>query len=321
MSFLDDLLSNPSGASFSTEQSPQGAMLQQLIGSPQQVQTQPPEQAVQQPAGVVNPDPMVVTGDSFKPTHRNWFGRLADALAGKPIYENRMRERDLTNAMQGFQDDPLRSIARIAKIPGMADDAYKMYEQYGTDQERNESRNIRDAAKMDMMWTRLGSMAGASNEKNYPAMHEQMLRYIDTWGLPDAQTQKFKEAIPDTWDPDRLASLTEGAIKPGDQQKIAIQQQGADTRANAATNLQRYRVERLKQMGQAETDKNTRFQQSQAARPKAQSVMTKYGPGIIGKSGNTMIVVRGGKHYGYMKSGVNHDGSINWTPAGEVNIK
>jgi hypothetical protein len=322
MSLLDDLLSNPSGINYSLQQTPQGNALQQLV-APTQVQTQAPEQAVNdQPAPVNNPDPMVVTGSHpFQPVHRNFWGRLGDALAGHPIYEQRMRDRDLTAAMQGYDpSNPLPTIARIAKIPGMADDAYKMYDQVQTDQERDEARNVRNSAKMDMMWTRLGSMAAASNQNNYPAMREQMLRYIDTWNLPDAQAQRFKSAVPDTWDPDQLASLTEGAIKPGDQQKIAIQQQGVDVRKTAAQRLDDYRQSRLKQLGQQEQDRQGRFNATHpnAAAPGQSTVInTPYGPGIPGKSGRTLLVPHDGKYFGFVKVGINPDGSTRWHPVGE----
>lgn len=306
-----------------------GGLLDKLLAMPTSS-----DSAVQSPtpimaSGGAPGDNLPPVGDLWKPTHRNLLGRIADAMimahGGKPVYEERMKERDLTSAMQGFDpNNPTPTIQRIAQIPGMADQAYKMYEQYGTDQERNQSRGIRDAAKKDLITQRLSGIAAITTPKNFDASRQFMLDYIKRWGEnPDDYD------IPSSYDKDKLDFLSNGAISAKDQQAQAAREQALALRGQAIDNTDQYRQARLGQIDTAEGDRNSRFQQGQAGvqdrfntnqarlvgKGSHQTLMTKYGPGILSPDGNQMIVTnpkQGGRQYGYVKAG------DQWVPVGET---
>lgn len=267
-------------------------------------------------------DPVVIQGDNWHPSSPGWLGKALDTLlmmkGRQPVFQQRKAMHDLNSVMPDFNSDPEQTIKRVAQIPGMADDAFRMRQQYENDQEKNESRNLRDAQKMDIVWNRIGAMAGSATEKNYDFTKKLMRDYITRWRLnPD----DFD--IPETYDRDKLDALSDGAISAKDQAAQALRSKQVDS-------LTEYRLRRLEQFDTQEAGRNSRFQQREegvqdryenpVARPTAQKpaprpTMTKYGPALISPDGNQMIVTNpkmGGRQYGYIRVG------NNWVPVGET---
>lgn len=204
--------------------------------------------------------------DTWKPTHRNILGRIADAMlighGQQPVYEKRMQQRDMESAMRDYDPgNPVPTIKRIAQIPGMADQAMKLYEQNDTDKERNQSRNIRDAAKKDLINQRIGGIAGIANEKNFPDARQLMIDTVKRWGEnPDDYD------IPDSYNKDKLDLLSGGTITAKDQQAQAAREQAITLRGQAIQNIEDYRKARLGQFDTQEAGRNTRFEEGEAGK-------------------------------------------------------
>jgi hypothetical protein len=264
------------------------------------VPVQPPQPAIAPAPN--SPNDIIIQGDDWQPTHRNLFGRIADALAGHPIYENRMRERDMVSAMQGFANDPLTSIRRIARIPGMADDAYRMYQKYQADQDTAEYKRVQTADKQAKAHMIIGAMLGAPgvNADNYAEVLDRAKEYARSYEI-DPETLR----LPETYDQNKIAAFAYGTVPFAQQKALEIRQGNAKS-------ADEYRKERIQlgKTGQAATE--SRFERSQSAiqgrfntnqqrltqnhqdaqkakaEVKPRAVNTKYGPGEV--VGNRMKV-------------------------------
>jgi hypothetical protein len=145
--------------------------------------------------------------DAWAPTKRNWLGKLADGIlrasGEKPIYEGRMQERDMKEAMQGFTQDPLETIRRIAKFnPQMALELKEKYDD-NTRQQGNLDRQNKlfDFKVEEAIADRVANAMGRATPETWGAMREQMLNYAKRrgvelpYGIPEAYDQNAIDFI------------------------------------------------------------------------------------------------------------------------------
>lgn len=263
---------------------------------------------------------------AFEQTHRNWLGRLADAVniayGNGQIYENRMRERDATRAMSGYATDPMAAINNLSQVPGMQETAAKLYDSVDDNRRQDEQvkrmSGLYDLKKDEYVYNRVASMMGGANEKNWSGLRSVALDLGNRYGVD------VSNIVPESYDPDSIPYIQAGAIKPADQEKLketaGYHAATIDTRKRGQDLTATYRQQRNAEDVRHHTVMENKPPRGAQPKPQPTSVMTKYGPAIISKDGTKMVVTREGKHYGYVKTG-NANGKINWTPVGEVKIK
>lgn len=262
-------------------------------------------------------DPITIQGDPWHPVHRNVLGRIADALAGKPIYEQRMRDRDMQDAMSVWDpENPQATIRRIAQIPGMAGTAINMAEKFGDEKDKEDARAIRNSAKEMVIGDRLGAMAGAATPQNWGAMRQQMVNMLNVWGKKPEDYD-----IPQNFDQNWADSMSKGAISAANQARLAQQKQ---------MDLQRYslQTQRLSLQRQEEADRNNHFDINQQNRTTKNAKPFSYadpdfvqkagGPAIISGDRMHMVVTKpDGTEWGFQNAG-DSNGRTNWIPLGET---
>lgn len=286
-------------------------------------------------AGMDDETPISIVGDGWKPHKPTLLGSLADAYLAskgmKPAFADQRDEANLQEAMQGFTGDPMKAIKRIAQIRGHASDAFSMYDKVEDNRRADDSAQSLQESRQDKYLTRMGGLLRSIQGSNDP-------NAAYTSSMPILKTLASRAGVndlPDNWDENYANTFISSSISPEDQVRMDALAEYRKTRgarddrrlnitedhynteeAQAAAN----EAGRNNRAATSEQGRNARFQ----ARPSAKSTsstMTKYGPGMINKDGNKMVVVNNGKHYGYVKTGVNPDGTINWTPIGEVKLK
>jgi hypothetical protein len=242
--------------------------------------------------------------DSWHPHEATILGKLADAFLQSrgmaPAFTQRVNEQNIHEAIGDFASDPLRAISRLAQIPGQELNAIKLYQQYQNSAATNESKAIRDSAKKDLIYNRVGAMLQASNAQTYPAMKKQVENYVrNVWNMDPAELQ-----LPDEYDPAQISAITMGAIKPGDvmkeEGKNARQDKSLSLREQQQQELMKYRQQVLGLRQQQLNDANARAAASRQAyqdrfnqlHPKTKIVQTPNGEmelspsGVTGRIGN-----------------------------------
>jgi hypothetical protein len=197
-----------------------------------------------------SPQEIVVQGDPFKPKKRSIWGVLGDAIllhSGHkgPFFADRKREQNLRRAMEGFAQGPVAAIQRVSRIPGMADEAWKMYGQH------------RDDERGDMAQQRLLGKDQFSIQQKAAGILGQVKEDGSNYGPVRAlyngimRRNKIDFELPEEFDPELLGGLFSGAISPDKQQ------------------LNDYRQSRLEQMDRGldirETQGNRRLDQADTA--------------------------------------------------------
>jgi len=172
---------------------------------------------------------------ALKPTKRNLLGKIADgvlmAYGQKPVYEGRMRERDLQNAMEGFTQDPLNAIRRIGQIPGQQGAAWNLYNQNQDNVRGDVGAESLAETRRAKFYPRIGGLLHAIQKAKDPAAAYQnalpMLRKLQ-------ERAGDTEGLPETYDPEAVSNYIGMNIDPEDQ----IKQEALDA----------YRSQRLGQM-------------------------------------------------------------------------
>lgn len=218
---------------------------------------------------VVSHDDIAVEGDRWKPHKTTFLGTAADILLGAPVFTNKNKRDNLISAMQGFTDNPLRSIRRVAKLN--PDAAWTMYNQYHDNQIQDVIQKRAD--DNETLQRGLG-LLGAANEKNYPVVKQRIEQY---WANKHYTSDM---PLPDTYDPEAIQGYREGAMKAKEQLDFENQRDYRKTRLDqfqqeilnnreykgvrlgqfnrTITNTQEYRQQRLQQLqsGHEETERH-----------------------------------------------------------------
>lgn len=259
---------------------------------------------------------------SWEPTqitpHQAYIDRVLMKLGRHPVYQPLAAQQDLAKVMPGFQSDPMGTINKIAMIPGMADTAAKLYQDVRTDNRLQGQADISQAAKKDLIMSRIGGMIGsATNQATLDQARTMAGNYIqNVWGMnPD----QFLGNVPDTYDKAQINAWREGLLTPeqqtqekeaGTREQIAADYhsgmvQAAQERADAAkTNAGAHEqaVQYNHQDKQTQqTGVQNRFDEKNPNLG-GTTIMTKFGPGTLSKDGNKLIVPRNGTNTYWVKT-------------------
>jgi len=213
------------------------------------------------PADVlINPD-LEVT--AMKPTKRNLLGKIADSVLlayGKPpIYESRMRERDLQNAMEGFTQDPLNTIRRIGQIPGYAEEALKLFNQQQDNARADVATESLAESRKAKLFPRIGGLLRAIQKAQDPnSAYKNNLSRLRRLQEMAGDT----ETLPDEYNPEAIEQYIGLTIDPEDQIRMeALEQYRADKLdldERKFRSQDSYRQERLEDFDNAESGRNER---------------------------------------------------------------
>jgi len=158
------------------------------------------------------PDDITVQGDGWNPKKPTLLGILADGyLISKgmqPGFAINRDKRNVEEALDGFTQDPLQSINRLARIRGHQDDAIKLYNQYQDNSRLDRAESRLDSAYHDKARGVMASMLGAATPENYGSMRQRMLTYGKSRGLTDDELSD----LPEKYDPDAIAAWRYGAV-------------------------------------------------------------------------------------------------------------
>jgi hypothetical protein len=232
-----------------------GHLLATLVGvTPSAAQTPPPQMQsppalqptpvqatpVAQPAPVVNNEEIGIAGDRWKPRERKPLETIADLLIGAPIFTRHIKRENEESAMQGFDEKPLRSIRRMAKIDPKT--AWVMFNQYHDNQIQDQ---IQARADHQQKEGRVFGTLQALNPNTYDAARPKLQKYIDD--------NQLDIELPDKYDPDAIRGVVLGGMDA--QKQLGIQ------------DANRYRTLRAKQFQEQIMDnheyKQTRERQLQ----------------------------------------------------------
>ena len=221
------------------------------------------------PGGMSDAEVPAAMADSFKPTHRNIFGRLADlwlqAQGQKPVYEGRMQERDMTRAFEGFADDPRAVAGRLAQM-GRPDLAMKMFDMT-EDNDRADSAQDRLNRIADDKITTLHvdrglNMLHGADEKSYPEMKQRVEGYWRAKGI----VPPFD--LPAVFDENAIENLRMGEMSVKQQLDYATRQERLAQQGAATESLIEHRddsrVIKRERNAVLEEQGETRLQQGQA---------------------------------------------------------
>jgi hypothetical protein len=310
-------------------------MAQYLAGPNTQVppQTLNPSPQPSLAQSLVNPPPTAapsggqdaINVDGWHPHHRTTLGAIADiglALLGLPIapFKHQANKQNLQEVMEGFTSDPLHSIQRLSKIPGMEDKAWKLFEDYQqihkndeeTDQRISYYKGMNEDRARGVLSSYLGGIGNSRHpEETYKKMLPTLRKFVEQRALPN-------ELLPDTWDPDLAQAVVVGGIKPEDQARIQesrdYHKTTAQLRQEEIDQTGEYRGARLGQMNrheQAYEQHNANMEDISSTRETRLAkgkngvtyVRTKYGPGEVAPNGTSMRVQVGGMNHFYFKVG------------------
>ena len=132
---------------------------------------------------------IVVEGDDWKPKKLDFLGQLGDALlmarGRRPIFSERLRDRNMKDALQGAQKDPERAIARVRQVD--PDTAWEMQEDLSRMKANEElaagralERKLKGGEMMGSMIASLpddDAQAEAIYSKTYPTL-QRMAEYF-----------------------------------------------------------------------------------------------------------------------------------------------
>lgn len=210
--------------------------------------------------------PVEVLGDRWKPKKVTTLGAIADILLARPIFHNKAKQESIKSAFQGFTEDPLRTIRRVAQVSPNA--AWEMYNVYHDNNiQDQQQQRLKDSTTFD----RGIGLLSVATPQNYSAIKQRVQKY---WAA-----QGFNPGIdlPEEYDPEALQGIREAGMSAKDQltyentadyrqqrleqfdkdvtSKISSRQ-ADDARADRSTNsLLEYRQARLAQQGQGVTER------------------------------------------------------------------
>lgn len=249
--------------------------------------------------------PIVAEGQRL--TKRNLLGKIADGILmayGKnPIYEGRMRERDLQNAMDSFSHDPMGAIQRIGKLPGMADEAFGLMDKFQDNQRAAEAAETLAESRRAKFYPRIGGLLrnvlkAENRDEAYRVARPLLQRLQEKAGDTGS--------LPDVFDEQAISNYIAMNIDPEDQLRQEMLDEYRQSRLNQGQQrideTVRYHNERLEDFDQQETGRNNRAAQRRngGSDGSPRPVDTRFGPGRMSADGTSLIVFRpGGEKWYY----------------------
>lgn len=161
-----------------------------------------------------NPKDIVVNG---KPDRKaNPLGDIADmvlvATGHKPIYRPRLEDMRMKDAMEGFADDPLGAIKRVAKRDPAK--AWEMYNTYQDNLRGDEAVAGAREARTEKSRGVIASMLGVATPENYDKMLPRMQQYAQAHGIDASE-------LPEQYDPDAINMWRAGGMSVDNQEDNA----------------------------------------------------------------------------------------------------
>jgi hypothetical protein len=184
------------------------AIQQAPVRPPETPQFAPPAQGApaMQPPPIDNTQDINVTGDAWKPKKETTLGHIYDFLDGKPTYEKKTDDENLKSAMQGFDENPIRTIRRVAKVnPTLA---WNMYNQYHDNKIQDD---IAKSRTDDETLARASGLLATATPQTYPIIQQRLNKYFEAKGFDPGIP------LPDTYDPDAIQGWREGTLKGREQ--------------------------------------------------------------------------------------------------------
>lgn len=178
-----------------------------------------------QPPPVNNPQDVQVMGDSWTPKKETTLGHIYDFLSGDHTYEKKTDEENLKSAMQGFDENPIRTIRRVAKVDPKA--AWAMYNQYHDNKIQDDIAKNRED---DETLGRGSGLLATATPQSYPIIKQRLEQYFQSKGFDPGIP------LPDSYDAEAIQGWREGTLKGKEQMDYESQNN--------------YRQERLKQFNQ-----------------------------------------------------------------------
>jgi hypothetical protein len=247
--------------------------------------------------GVLSGDGVTVTGDGWKPDKRSTLGTVLDMLFGKPIFANRIRNKNIQGAMEDFDPrDPMKNVKRLMQVPGMQKDAWALYDRVSDNRRQDAAADSLQDSRKDRYMDRMASWANriqnsANPAETYQQMRPVMQRYAEMYGIDDMVE------LPETYDPGSVDSLVTGKVLDEELKRRALAQHRAsrlDLDERKFEDQSNYKQERLEDFDQAEAGRNSRFQQGEAGKDRRQSakpinLKQKYGGRVVRDSSGALV--------------------------------
>lgn len=185
-------------------------------------------------AGGMSPDvDAVVRG--FKPKKISFWGALGDQLlkhwGNEPHFEQDIQRKNMRRAMEGFTNDPVEAIRKIAQVPGMEGTAWNLLNQYEDNRRADEAQQRLMGKDRDSVLKNASGLAGIAlaNPSTRPAAIARYNQILRARGLDDF-------TLDDDVDDATLAAIAGGAIPPDKREqlelrRLRLEQTGADTQS------------------------------------------------------------------------------------------
>lgn len=258
----------------------------------------------------VNSTPSPAEGDDvmvsgWKPHHRSTLGTIADILLGAPLFANRIKSKNMQEAMEGFTHDPLTAIQRMAQIPGQQGAAWKLYNEY-KDNERGDmaATSLADSRKERFMTRKAGLLRQIQNAKDPTAAYAGALPILQRLSSLAGDS----DSLPAAYDENYANNYVSSSVTPEDQIRMeALAEHRKAQRELGEEKLdetKRYHSERLEDFDAAEQGRNARNTTNEQGRnerfdkkqnpPPPTVIDTPQGPmmvspdGAKGRIGNTL---------------------------------
>lgn len=198
----------------------------------------------------------------FKPKKISFWGALGDQLlkhwGNKPAFEQRILNKNVQKAMQGFTNEPEEALSRLAQIPGMQEKAWELLDKHRDNTRADQQLDRLTGNDMERTLKNASGLAGIalanpSSRASAIARYNQILR---AKGL-----DQF--LLEDDVDDATLAAIAGGAIPPDKREqlelrRIRLEQTGADTESKIEDRTVR----------QKQGERRLNIQQQNADRPR-----------------------------------------------------
>ena len=257
---------------------------------------------------------ITVQGDDWEPKKLDLLGQIGDALliarGRRPIFRERMKERNARDAMKGFQKDPETAISRMRQVDAEA--AQDLQEQQSRVSANEELRAKRALDRKIEGGKIMGSMMDAiKDDETYqrvrPALEKMSSYYeYDPDLLPKTfDREGFDMMVRQGMTPYEGRRLKQFERAQGFEEKHKTRQQDALEKDRNIDNAEQARHNRANEgISQQNADKSSD--------KRVINYSTKYGPGSSEDGGKTMIVVdESGRKHSYKNMG-SKDGQIRW---------
>lgn len=201
------------------------------------------------------PQEEAISVKGWKPKKQSILGILADAYLQsqgmKPAYKIERDRRNMQSAMEGFTQEPLEAIRRMAQIPGMEEKAWTLYNQV-IDNQRADGTLARQNRALDMrnddyIYQQTAGMMGAARPDTWQKMRELAIQRAQSRGVD------VSSFIPEEYDADAIEYIRYGAVKPKDQMTLKERRENNQARVG----IQRDRL--------SETQRHNQVSEGQAA--------------------------------------------------------